>query len=549
MRLRNLANALLLSIHTAAAVAVAAATDSSSTSNSNSHGGESPWIGWGGNIFNNRWASTNTRISSRNINTATIQCKIPVTGGVSASPTIIDGIAYYPVWDGTIVALNYKTCTPKWTTDIKPVMLSYGTRTPAQAAIVVLASRSSIVVDTTRRIIYFTTQTYALVVVADLDTGRVLASKQLNKHPLAQITATGTLVDDVFFVGVSSAEENIVAFTTNYTCCSFVGNAAAVKFSRSGPQGPRLTLLWSVDTLPADDPRDPGTWSGVGVWGSAPPVDLARNLVFFATGNVYSVPDRYVACTASPRQPGCLPERVWQESVLAFDMTTGKLRWIRRLGALDAWVVACTTGPTGAALCPFTPGPDADFGMAPTFVPGGGRNKKDVLVIGQKDGVLWNLAAATGEIEWSTVVGPSGTAGGLSWGVSVDSSRVYFTVINNLKTAWRPLPANDTVITNSAYGSVLLSNGAVVYETPAPRNLSAVGPPTVVGDIVLSSYGVLTANQGGFVVTNKATGAILWELPLDAYLQSGISVSGNNIFFGTGYHAVYSGFFYVLSVS
>lgn len=69
----------------------------------------------------------------------------------------------------------------------------------------------------------------------------------------------------------------------------------------------------------------------------------------------------------------CLPSNIWQESVLALDITTGIPNWIRQLSPIDVWNAAC--GVPGyfernETLCPGAFGPDADFGMAPAFVPG-----------------------------------------------------------------------------------------------------------------------------------------------------------------------------------
>ncbi|KAK3995206.1 hypothetical protein QBC44DRAFT_29490 [Cladorrhinum sp. PSN332] len=92
--------------------------------------------------------------------------------------------------------------------------------------------------------------------------------------------------------------------------------------------------------------------------------------------------------------------------------------------------------------------------MAPSFVPGIGKQKKDVVVIWRKNSVLHSLAVVNGVAEWATVVAPSVTAGGgMSWGIATNSSWIYFTEINNLRKEWRPLPANNTVIYNSAFGS------------------------------------------------------------------------------------------------
>ena len=164
-------------------------------------------------------------------------------------------------------------------------------------------------------------------------------------------------------------------------------------------------------------------------WGSSPSIDTTRNQVFFATGNVYTVPAAFLPCTDPSSKEDCFPDNVMQESVLAIDLYSGHVNWVRRLRSLDAWTGACSK-PQFKALCPETPGPDADFGMAPTFIPGGGASGTDVLAIGQKNGNLSMLAADTGVVEWWTVVGPGSQLGSMSWGIAADEHQVYFTEIN-----------------------------------------------------------------------------------------------------------------------
>jgi outer membrane protein assembly factor BamB len=215
-----------------------------------------------------------------------------------------------------------------------------------------------------------------------------------------------------------------------------------------------------------------------------------------------------------------------QESVLAIDLYSGHVNWVRRLRSLDAWTGACGK-PQFKALCPETPGPDSDFGMAPTFIPGGGVSGTDVLVIGQKNGDLWSLVAETGVIEWSTVVGPGSQLGGLSWGIAADEQQVYF-----------------TEITYGAFGAALLTSGAPIWETPAPLNLGSKVPPTVVGDLVLT--GATNDSTHRLLALTKATGGIIFNMTLDTYSQGGIAVYNNFIFLGTGYQA--NGSFYVFTV-
>src|SRR3569833_597775 len=94
------------------------------------------------------------------------------------------------------------------------------------------------------------------------------------------------------------------------------------------------------------------------------------------------------------------------------------------------------------------------------------------------------MSAADGHILWATSTSPKGITGGLSWGIAVDDSKVYFTAINADFKTWQQQPSGQTV-NRSAYGAVSLSTGAIHRETVVPMYGVALGPPSVVGVLVL----------------------------------------------------------------
>src|ERR1700761_1565037 len=84
------------------------------------------WSGWGANIYNNRWASSNTFLNSTTVASLTRQCYINYkSGGVSATPVISGNLVYYPTWDGQFVALDYTTCKPKWQINVTTIIEKY----------------------------------------------------------------------------------------------------------------------------------------------------------------------------------------------------------------------------------------------------------------------------------------------------------------------------------------------------------------------------------------------------------------------------------------
>jgi outer membrane protein assembly factor BamB len=501
----------------------------------------SQWEGWGGDYYNDHWASWNKEISSY-INSIKQYCKIQYETGVSAAPAMSGNIAYYPTWNGSFVAFDISTCKTVWSINVTAIIWDFGPLTADQVAITAAVARTSPQIDFKNNIVYFATLTHALVVAVNSKTGKVLGLKQISTHPFAMITMSPTFYNGKLLIGVSSKEEGAAGTIAGYTCCSFIGHFLALSFSiRAG----KFSVLWDIPMIPPSQAAQ--NWSGGAIWGSQPSIDPRRNLVFIATGNTYSVPDAILACqnatansTAEPTgHDPCLPPDIWQNSILAISITSGLVSWVRQIPALDAWTVACNS-VAGSPNCPQTPGPDADFGMAPSFVPGSPRTPhgKDVLVVGQKNGILYAIEAATGKILWSVLTNPGGFAGGLSYGLAVDDRRVYFTAINLQMETWEVLPQNET-INYSAWGAVALKDGAFLWGTPVPLNGTAFGPAMVVGDLVLvgrqNSGGLGGTTTGSFYALEKETGRVLGSVDVEAVFWGGVAVQGRSILFGVGY--------------
>ncbi|KAH8812383.1 quinon protein alcohol dehydrogenase-like superfamily [Xylogone sp. PMI_703] len=501
------------------------------------------WTGYGGSIFNQRWASQNKDITSANVKTLTTHCNVHYNvGGISATPSISGNIAYYPTWAGALVAFDYTRCKTVWTLNVTKVVEDFAPPSTLQVASSgALASRTSPTVD--GDILYFGTLVNALLVAVDKNTGRVLGRTQVNPHELAIVTMAPTVYNGKIFVGSSSTEEG-ASIQLNHTCCSFIGNVAAYSFDKSRN---KFTTLWDIPMIPQHQAE--AGWSGVAVWGSNPPIDTVRNQVIFGTGNAYSVPDIITQCqNETANIPAvaqglvsdpCLPKDILTESVIAIDIDLGIINWVYQLPALDSWVVACgipgSPSKTKPSNCPERPGPDVDFGMAPVFVPGSENTPygKDTIVIGQKSGALYTLSAQAGELFWVIMTNPGGLGGGLSWGISVDDSQVYYTAINSNAGPWTIEPSG--IKTNSsAYGSASLKDGTFLWGIPVPGGGTSYGPPTAVGDVVLVAR-TGTNNDSKLVAIQKHTGKILDTWEVNGLFRGGVSVQDNSVLFGTGY--------------
>ncbi|KAM7208398.1 Quinonprotein alcohol dehydrogenase-like superfamily [Naviculisporaceae sp. PSN 640] len=396
------------------------------------------------------------------------------------------------------------------------------------------------------------------------------------------------LPTNTLYLGVSSTEETINTFDPTVTgndshpIYTFIDSAVALRYSVPLK---KFTTLWERKTLPDDDPSTPGRWSGAAIWGSQPAIDIPRNQIYYATGNVYSVPDAYIPCTADPSL--CeIPDRVWQNSVLTFDLTSGKLNWVRHLGPIDSWTAACETPPINPELCIGTPGPDADFGMAPAYIPKSmqspppippgpppapkpgpphARKIEDIIVIGQKNGDVHALYPSNGKLKWSTAAGPAAAGGGITWGISIDGStgRVYFNEANFNSIPWKPgpipapgQPGTRPTVTSGAHSAIDLYTGEIIWQVPAKGGSAAQSPPTVVGDVVIfgtQDYRTVRPDgvrevTGGLVFLKKSTGEEIKDLDVGTYHLAGVAVQGRYLVFGTGHRGVFDGAFWALKV-
>ncbi|KAK3679314.1 hypothetical protein LTR78_000875 [Recurvomyces mirabilis] len=501
----------------------------------------SQWSGWGGSYLNDRHAQ-NSELNSTTLKSLQQRCRYDVAVGTSAPPATQDSIAYFTTYGGLLIAYDYVDCKLVWRTNVTDIIYQYGQPTAFQLAVISAVSRSSPQIGD--GVLYIATLIHALLLAFDPKTGKLLATTQVHPHPYAQLTMSPTYYNGRVFIGTSSAEET-AALLPNYTCCSFAGTFAAFSFDHS--KG-KFTTEWNVTLLP--EPLGVDGWNGAAVWGSQPSIDSKRQQVFIATGNTYELPDSVVACinaTKDDDQDACYPEDAQIQAVVALDIRTGRINWSSKQSPLQAWTAACGVPGFTPKLptCPADPGPDADFGMAPSFISASHArtpNHSDVVVTGQKSGVLFAMDAANGSVYWATLTSPdSSSNGALTWGVAVDSEKVYFTGANPAGISWETLPSGKN-ISNSAYGAVSLLNGTFLWETSVPHNYSSLDPPTVVNDLVLvgrnynyNGGALAPANSTGSVVILNTAGKVLQEIEVDTVMWGGIAVLEKHVLVGTGY--------------
>jgi polyvinyl alcohol dehydrogenase (cytochrome) len=343
----------------------------------------------------------------------------------------------------------------------------------------------------------FISQSDRVVRAFDAQTGKELwKSPELETHPVAVLTGTPMVAGDRLIVPISSIEE-AAAMSKTYSCCTFRGSLAALDLKTG-------KLLWKTSMI--DGPmktikdKDGGGKvqgpAGAAVW-AAPTVDMKRGLVYAVTGDSYTDVDTD-----------------GDDAIVALDLKTGKFKWRRQVSEHDNFVMGC--GPTSASgNCPTPLGPDYDFGAQPILMtlPGG----KQVVVAGQKSGIVYGVNPDTGALVWKTIVGAGSALGGVEWGMGADDKQVYVP-ISDLVYLFNPATASKG---KAGIYALDPANGNIVWSAPAP-NAPCVyaadkGKPSRCAKAQPAAPAVIPGLvfegglDGWFRAYDSKTGKIVWE--------------------------------------
>ena len=442
------------------------------------------WTGWSPSAANTRYQpAEQAGLTADTVPRLQLKWAFGFTGDVTAfaAPTVLDGTLFVGSAAGTVQAIDAQRGCIHWI---------YKASGPVRSAM-------TIANEGQRRTLLFSDQNGSVYAV-DARSGDELWKTRVEAHEATRLTGAFALHEGIAYVPAASWEETR-SIDPGYKCCSFRGSITAVRV-RDG------SVVWK--TYLVDQPVKTGTTaagtdtfgpSGAGVW-SAPTVDAARGVLYVTTGDNYSYP-----ATAT------------SDAVMALDLQTGRIVWTRQTTPNDVYNSAC--GGRGAN-CPANNGPDFDFGSSALLVKtAGGR---DVLVAGQKSGVVYGLDPADGgRILWQTRVGAGGTNGGVQWGMASDGQRVYAAVSDVGRQAGSIGGAaglgNAPLSPTQGGGLTALNvlDGAKVWVAPGtpcapPRPGCSPAQPaavTVIPGVVFSG-----AMDGHLRAFSTADGKLLWDV-------------------------------------
>ena len=208
--------------------------------------------------------------------------------GVTGTPMVAGGIAYYADWKGMAHAVRAKTGEAVWSSAVGGMPVG----APAVNGDGVYVSSGTTLFKLDRK------------------TGAKQWSVKTDDHPQAQINASPVVVDGLVLQGTASFE-NIL----NKDTYTFRGSIGAFDAATGAEK-------WKFYTTP----NDTTSGAGAGIW-STPAVDTERGLLFVGTGQSLTEPTAPLT-----------------DSILAIHYRTGKLAWSRQFTYPDVFSAAHPTG-------------------------------------------------------------------------------------------------------------------------------------------------------------------------------------------------------------
>ncbi len=484
------------------------------------------WPMFGQNAANAAANSTETIISTTNVNQLHTKWAFTTGGDVSARAAVVNGVAYFPDWGGNLHALNASTGVPIWSHQLSDYGLPANTQSRTTPAVV-------------NGTLYLGTQEGAWLLAINATTGQLVWKRQLESpanDPFAIISTSPTVVGGTVYTGVASLEEGIAGFNPAFQCCKARGSVVAVNAATG-------KIKWQTYTIPEG-------YSGGGVWGSNPVVDEDSGTVFVSTGNNYSHPKpdakssipgtSYGACIAQGgNAASCNAPDNNVDAILALNIGNGKMKWARTLvtwnqmafGVVDGsddWNVACFIPPF--TNCPSNAGPDYDFGSAPNLVTyQTSKGPKTILGAGQKSGIYYALDPKTGNTLWQTQVGPGSSLGGMEWGSATDGKRIYVQLTNFYGL---PSPAGGNA---GSWAALDPATGAILWHKADPNGAIDLGPMSVANGVVYAGSMAGDASTPTMFALNAATGETLWSFAAGSSVNAGATIVNGTVFWGSGY--------------
>ena len=325
------------------------------------------------------------------------------------------------------------------------------------------------------------------VYAVNASTGGELWRQRADDHPNTTITGTPSLHEGVLYTPVSSLEVNL-GLDPYYECCTFRGSVAAYDAATG-------ELLWQTFTI--DEPAvvqyqnraETNMWgpSGAVIWNS-PAIDAKRNQLYVATGENMSS-----------------PATLTSDAIFAMALDDGAVNWVFQATANDVWNTACDTENDHS--CPPEGGPDFDFGAATMLLTA--SDGRELVIGGQKSGIVHAVNPDDGSVVWQTRVGRGGIQGGVHFGMAAAGDRLFVPMSDMADGREYDTPDRPGM------HALDIRTGEILWSSLNPdackgRDFCHPG----VSQAVTAANGVVYAGamDGVLRAHDVETGAVLWEL-------------------------------------
>jgi polyvinyl alcohol dehydrogenase (cytochrome) len=475
---------------------------------------EQSWSAAGQNLHNTRSQPDERAIGRANVASLTTKWTFTTGADVSATPTVVGDAVYFPDWSGNLYAVRRDTGEQIWSHKISDYDGFPGSIARGSAAV---QGNDLVIGDIESG---SAAHNGANVMAVNRQTGKLRWITKVDAHPAAVITGSPVIQGDMVYVGVSSTEESLATDPT-YACCSFRGSMVALSLSTGA-------IVWQTFDMP-DNQGQPDGYSGGAIW-QPPAIDVKRGTIFVGTGNNYEVPQSVKTClaeTVGSAQSVCFDPADYYDTALALDMKTGQVKWSKRVQGTDVWTVACTKNPNPVS-CPEPSSPDYDLsGSGPNLLP-------NFVGFGQKSGLYWAFNPDTGDLLWSSMVGPGSSLGGIEWGTATDGERIYIAIANGKNMPY-PL-INGATITWGAWTALDVSTGRILWQTADPAQAIDLGSVSVANHVVYTG-----SVSGNMHALDAGTGKILWTFASGGSVIDGPAIVGGSVFWGSGYKKITPG--------
>lgn len=451
------------------------------------------WNGFSPDVENKRLQPANAaKLTPEQVPNLKLKWAFAMPGSTSAGetqPTIVGGAVFTASDNNYIYALDAKSGCVYWSYDAKNLMR--GSVIIAPVTGVPGVKYGAYIGDYMGRMI-----------AVNAETGAPLWTIQVDNHPGAKITSAAVLDPSgtKLYVPVASWEEQTGAMA-RYECCKFQGSVVAVDVKN----GKKIWQSYSFAERPHQLNKQNSSGkemfgpAGAGVW-NTPTIDVKRRALYVGSGNCYTSEWFDTPDFDSATGHSC-------NSVIAFDMNSGKRLWATQLLPGDHDEGGCGRGPEERRKnCPgFIQGPGYDTNQISLLdLPGGRR----VLVAAEESGRVAALDPDKrgAKLWWaqSNEIPPNRAELHAPWGGATDG-RLFF----------RGLPYPDG---NGALSAINLENGDRSWYVPLTKdkncteaNSATCRPANQSGAIVIPGVIFTGSRDGVMRAYSTRDGKILWE--------------------------------------